>query len=222
MCILVYFFISSLCYNLSIWEKMKNIIPKLETIAQEKSNMGLLANYLLGYEGDIAELKISKICDDLYISIASATRLAKRLDLDCFSQLKIYLVNERTQNKVSTQKYTNISSQKYFDDIVVSLNTTLNTVDLDVTTEVSNEIMNVSRVNFYAVGGSHVIVTDFAQKLARLKIQVNFYGDAHLQYVEAANSDNSAVSVGLSYSGLTQEILDNLSVSKKMVQQQFL
>lgn len=194
---------------------MKNIIPKLETIAQEKSNMGLLANYLLGYEGDIAELKISKICDDLYISIASATRLAKRLDLDGFSQLKIYLVEERTQNKVSTQKYTNISSQKYFDDIVVSLNTTLNTVDLDVITEVSNEIMNASRVNFFAVGGSHIVTSDFAQKLARIRIPITNYGDTHFQYVEAANSCPGQIAIGLSYSGLTHEILSNLQLSKQ-------
>lgn len=194
---------------------MKNIIPRLEAIKQENSNMGLLANYLLEYDGDLAELKISKICDELYISVASATRLAKRLGLDGFSQLKIYLVEERTQNKVSTQKYSNISSQKYLSDIVDSLSATLDTVDLEKIEQVSKCILEANKVNFFAVGGSNIVTADFAQKLSRIRIPITNYGDTHFQYVEAINSTTEHLAIGLSYSGLTHEILSNLQLSKQ-------
>ncbi len=194
---------------------MKNIIPKLEAISSENGNMGSLAKYLLDYNGDIADLKISKICDELYISVASATRLAKRLGLDGFSQLKIYLAEEKTQNKMSTQKYKNISASKYYEDVIDSLHNTLANVNLEVIDSVSNEIEKASKVNFFAVGGSNVIVTDFAQKIARIKIPVTFNGDAHIQFVEAANCDSSQLCLGLSYSGLTHEILTNLQLSKQ-------
>lgn len=194
---------------------MKNIIPKLEDISQEASNMGVLANYLLEYQGDIADLKISKICDELYISVASATRLAKRLGLDGFSQLKIYLAEEKTQNKISTQRYKNISTTKYYNDVIESLHNTLANINLEIIDKLSDEIENASKVNFFAVGGSNIIVTDFAQKLSRIKIPVTFNGDTHIQFVEASNCDASQLCLGLSYSGLTHEILSNLQIGKK-------
>lgn len=194
---------------------MKNIIPKLESISKENSNMGMLAKYLIEYDGDLAELKISKICDDLFISVASATRLAKRLELDGFSQLKIYLAQERSTNQKSTHRYTNITSQKYYDDIMSSLNGTLAAIDNETITKVSYEISHSSKVNFFAVGGSNIVVTDIAQKLSRIMIPVTYHGDTHIQYVEASNCKLGHVSVGLSYSGLTHEILANLQISKK-------
>lgn len=193
---------------------MKNIIPKLEVISKEQNNMGILANYLLEYDGDLADLKISKICDDLYISVASATRLAKRLDLEGFQQLKIYLVEERTSNNMSVAKYNNITSQKYFDDIVNALSVTLSEVNNDLVETVSAAIIKSTKVNFFAVGGSNIIVTDLAQKLARILIPVTYHGDTHFQYVEAANSSAGQLAIGLSYSGLTNEIISNLQVSK--------
>lgn len=194
---------------------MKNIIPKLEEISQEASNMGSLATYLLEYNDDIADLKISKICDELYISVASATRLAKRLGLDGFSQLKIYLAEEKTQNKVSTLKYKNISASKYYNDVIESLQNTLANVDLETIDKLSELIETAGKVNFFAVGGSNVIITDFALKLARIKIPVTFSGDTHIQFVEAANCTSSDVCIGLSYSGLTYEILANIQTSKE-------
>lgn len=194
---------------------MKNIIPKLEVISQEKNNMGALATYLLEYSGDIADLKISKICDELFISVASATRLAKRLGLDGFSQLKIYLAEEKAQNNMSTQKYKNISTIKYYNDVMDSLHNTLARVNIETIDKVSEEIEKASKVNFFAVGGSNIIVTDFSQKLSRIKIPVTVNGDTHIQYVEAANCSPGHLCIGLSYSGLTHEILSNLQISKQ-------
>lgn len=194
---------------------MKNIIPKLEAISKESNNMGLLARYILDYDGDIADLKISKICDELYISIASATRLSKQLGLDGFSQLKIYLAEEKTQNKISNQKYKNISASKYIEDVMDSLHNTLANVNLETIDIISDEITQATKVNFFAVGGSNIIISDFAQKLSRIQVPVTFNGDAHFQYVEAANANDSQLCIGLSYSGLTHEILMNLQTSKQ-------
>lgn len=194
---------------------MKNIIPKLEVISKERSNMGILAKYLLEYSDDIADLKISKICEDLYISVASATRLAKMLDLDGFSQLKIYLAQELATNESSSNKYTNISAMKYYNDITSALSMTLNEVDDKLLLTVAKSIETATKVNFFAVGGSNLVITDFAHKLRRIKIEVTDHGDSHFQFVEAANCEPRQMSIGLSYSGLTHEVLSNLQISKK-------
>lgn len=193
---------------------MKNIIPRLEVISKENNNMGILSRYLLDYQGDFTDLKISKICDDLYISVASATRLAKRLDLDGFTSLKIYLAEENVRNKTSMMKYHDITAQKYYDDIMKSLSVTLGEADNHTINEVSYHIKSCKKVNFFAVGGSNIVITDLAQKLARIKIPVTYHSDPHVQFVEAANTNKGEVCLGLSYSGLTHEILANLQQSK--------
>lgn len=193
---------------------MKNIIPRLETISKENNNMGILSKYLLGYKGDFTDLKISKICDDLYISVASATRLAKRLDLDGFTSLKIYLAEEKIRNETSMMKYHDITAQKYYDDIMKSLSITLGEADNQKINKVSCLIKDSKKVNFFAVGGSNIVITDLAQKLSRIKIPVTYHSDPHVQFVEAANSTTGEVCLGLSYSGLTHEILANLQQSK--------
>ncbi len=73
----------------------KDVISKLTKIANEENNQGRLANYLLNYQGEIMDLKIRVICDEIFVSVATATRLAKRLDLSGFNELRIYLAEEK-------------------------------------------------------------------------------------------------------------------------------
>lgn len=191
-----------------------NIIPKLESIGKQDDNMGILANYLLEYDGDFNNLKIQHICDTLYISVASATRLAKKLDLSGFSELKIQLIQERSENKISQNKYLDISTNKYYEDICTALSNTLEGVDINYIQKISFEMTKVKKVVFFSIGGSTVSLTDFAYKLQRLKIQTSLYSDYHMQYVEAMNADADVLCIGLTYSGLTEEVLHCLNIAQ--------
>lgn len=192
-----------------------NLIPKLESVSLETGNIGILAKYLLEYDGDVSKLKTSHLCDELFISAASTTRLAKRLGLDGFPELKIYLQQEREANLKASNKYSDITAQKYYDDIVNSLAVTLTNASDQQLLAISQEIEKASKVNLFAVGGSNTIITDFGQKLLRIRKSVTYSGDNHFQFVEACNSDESTICIGLSYSGITHEVLANLQTSKQ-------
>ncbi len=187
-----------------------NLIPKLETIAKEDKNMGILANYLLNYNGDFNDLKIKNICDELYISIASATRLAKKLGFNGFSDLKVELIKERSSNHLFENQYLELSSLKYFEDINMALSKTLSKVDMNYIRQIVNEILKAKKVVFFAAGGSYISLLDFAYKLQRIKIETSLYNDYHMQHVEAINSDSNTFGIGLSYSGLTDEVIKPL------------
>lgn len=193
---------------------MKNIIPKLEKISTEQGNMGLLANYLLNYEGDLAELKVKDICNDLYISVASATRLAKHMGLNGFSELKTYLAIEQKQNMLSDASYQSSSAKDYYNNACIALDNTLKHVDTNAINAIAEYILESERVNLFGIGESNLTLQDFGHKLKRVGILVNFQADAHLQFVEASTSNQQTVAIALSYSGLSRDVLNSLRVSK--------
>ncbi len=193
---------------------MKNIIPKLEKISIEHGNMGLLANYLLNYEGNLSELKVKDICDDLYISVASATRLAKHMGLNGFSELKTYLAIEKSQNQLSNANYQSSNARDYYNNTCIALDNTLRLIDMDKVNQIATDVINSNRVNLFAIGESNLTLQDFGHKLKRVGILVNFQPDPHLQFVEASTSSEETVAIALSYSGLSKDVLNCLRVSK--------
>lgn len=194
---------------------MKNIISKLEDISREDNSLGTLAKYLLEYEGDLADLKVSDVCDELFISIASTTRLANKLGLDGFSKLKIYLAQERATIKTTLKMFENSMSQHYYEDVLDALQGTLSTVNNNSIKEISQEIIKSSKVNLFGIGSSNIVVSYLAQKLMRIQKPVSNHADSHFQYIEAMNSNSSQIAIALSFSGLTHEILANLQLSKQ-------
>ncbi len=193
----------------------RGIINKLNQIAKEKSNQGQLAQYLLNYEGEISELKIRVICDNIYVSVATATRLAKRLGLSGFNELKVFLQEERQQQTLASRHYQDITAEAYKKDVNQALSDTFELVDNELIKKISQVINQKSIIDFYAVGGSNIVLSDFAYKLARLKKRISVDGDVHLQHVQAMNSNEDTIAFSLSYSGNTADIIEMLKLAKK-------
>ncbi len=189
------------------------LINNLENIASENNNMGLLASYLLSYDKDMNELTIQNICNELYISVASATRLAKRLGYNGFKELKLDLILENKDVLKAEQKYLDITTKKYYQDIANSLSDTLHYVDMNEIKEVSNKLRHATKLNCFAIGGSNITLMDFSYKIQRINKPTTCFADSHMQYVEAKNSDKNTMTIALSYSGITTEVLNNLKLA---------
>lgn len=193
---------------------MKNIIPRLEKISVENGNMGLIAKYLLEYDGDLAELKVKEICDELYISAASSTRLAKHLGLNGFSELKTYLSIEKSQNKLSNASYRSSDAKQYYHTTCDALDKTLKVLSEDKIEHIANLILESKNINLFAIGESLLTLQDFGHKLKRVGISVSFQTDIHLQFVDASISSEESLSIALSYSAVSRDVLNCLRVSK--------
>ncbi len=193
----------------------KDIIYQLEKVAKENNNQGMLARYLLDYQGEIKDLKIRKICDEIFVSIATATRLAKRLNLSGFNELKIYLQEERSAEQHAMNHSRDLSFDEYYQDITESLSKTIYSIDPNMIQGISEQINQCNKIDFYGVGGTNVTLQDFAYKLARLNKQVSVYGDTHLQHVQACNSNHDSIAFALSYSGQTKDVINKLELAKE-------
>ncbi len=192
----------------------KNIIYQLQNVAKESNNQAKLARYLLKYEGDFHDLKIRNICDDIYVSIATATRLAKRLELSGFNELRIYLMEERKTEKFLQNHNRDLTVDEYYKDINDSLANTIYSIDPEYLIALSHLIADKRKIDFYGVGGSNVILQDFAFKLARLQKEISVYGDSHLQHVQASNSNSETIAFALSYSAQTKDVISKLELAK--------
>lgn len=194
---------------------MMNIIPKLEKISTERGNMALLARYLLDYQGNLSELKVKEICDDLYISVASATRLAKHLGLNGFSELKTYLAIEQSQNETDENEFQNNITKDYYKTITNTLDNTLKIIDIALINQIAKDILEYKQVNLFGGGEDILILQEFGYKLMCLGIKTSFYQQQHLQKVEAMTSDNQTLAIGLDFCGDQISILDHMNECKK-------
>lgn len=192
---------------------MENIIMKLTDISKEDSSMGILAEYLLTYEGDLGALTVTKLSEQLFISVATATRLATRLEIDGFSNLKLQLAEARTNPNISN--FNDNMFNMYYDKMTMVLNQTLSNLNREQLIAIARELEASSKINFFAVGSSNIAVRYLGQKLTRINKIVTNHTDARMQQVEANHSNSTIVGVGVSYSGVTSEIIANLQLTKK-------
>lgn len=192
---------------------MKNIIAKLTEISKEDSSLGMLADYLLKYEGDIGDLTSTKLSEELFISIATATRLSSRMELDGFSHLKIQLAQARSNPYLPC--FEDQMFNFYFEQMTSILSNTLGCVNREQIDMIARELDSSSKINFFAVGSSNIAVRYLGQKLTKINKTVTHHPDSHMQHVEAMHSNSTIVGFGVSYSGLTAEIIGNLQTTKR-------
>jgi DNA-binding MurR/RpiR family transcriptional regulator len=79
----------------------------------------------------------------------------------------------------------------------------------------ANIIYNAKNIVMCCIGNNKLPANDFQQKLTRINKNVKFDPDYHLQYVSACNLNDDDVAIGLSYSGLSSEVIMCLDAAKK-------
>ena len=194
----------------------EDIITKLEDINKNKTgNMQLLADYLLKYEGEVSKIRAQNICNELYISIASATRLAKKLGFSGFNEMKVLLELEKKKVKRDKEKYNNTSLLGYKEIVVDRIESALPNVDEEHLSRISELIELSETIKFYGVGGSYFILEDFAHKISRLQKKIFINSDYHINFVNATNSDEKELVIAYSNSGKTKEVHNLLKLAKK-------
>ncbi|MFV0289190.1 MAG: MurR/RpiR family transcriptional regulator [Mycoplasmatales bacterium] len=174
-----------------------------------------LANFLLNYQADYKNLKIIQICNELYISNATPTRLAQNLGLSGFNELKILLENNKLQENLTAKQYENKDLLYYIQDISSSLKNSFALFSQEKINFIIQKIIAAQKIKIFAVGGSYISALDFHYKLLRINLPCFIESDRHVQHYLAKNLTPKDVAIGISYSGLTKEVLKGLEIAKK-------
>ncbi len=188
------------------------LLNELENISKENNSFAIVAKYLIDLK-DVSSLSVNDIVDNCYVSLSTPTRLAKRLDYDGFKELKYEL--KMAKEEESKNKNSSLKSSDYYSKLLKGLDTSLQTIDEETISNIADKISNAKKIVIYAVGDTSLVAKDFKYKLERLGKYVVSYNDYHLQRVHANLSDEHVLSIGITYSGLTQEVLNSLKMAKK-------
>lgn len=195
---------------------MTPIKKKLHDLSLNKVGLEKnVAEYLLSYTGDYRTLKAKEIMDKCFVSMPTITRTAKNVDLHGFNELKIYLYEETKTSSDLAIKYQGAESSDYFIELNETIKVLSKTIDEQTIQNIVNLFDSNSKINIYSQGGTNLLMKDFNNKLLRLNFHTTCMSDYHHQTVQAKNSDLNTISIGVSYSGLTVEVLDNLNSAKQ-------
>ncbi len=175
----------------------RKLIDSLKIISKKNDSDGIVADYLLNNLDNLEEITISQIQKELFVSISIPTRLAKKLNLHGFKELKYALIQEvENQNNNFETSYT-----KYVDNIITRMKYSKEVINDYQIERIINKLYHCSKVVIFAKAEYQLISEDFALKLRRLGKTVLNDKDDDIQYINYKNIDGDSVVIFISYSG---------------------
>ncbi len=75
-------------------------------------------------------------------------------------------------------------------------------------------LISVSLIRLYGIGASYLVCKDLQQKLERINKHCILYEDIHMQLISASNIKEDELAFVISYSGITQEIVNMANMIK--------
>ncbi len=178
-----------------------------------------LADWILENPNGLLPLSITELADKCKCSEATVVRFSKRLGFSGYQELKISIARESSQPSVneSITKDDDCGEvfQKIVDDIYCSLEMTKKVLDKDELQRAAHKIMNANKILIFGLGNSASVILDMHHKLLRCGLNAMSYSDNHMQAIAAAQTDENDVVIGVSLSGSSKDIVENLKTAKE-------
>lgn len=192
---------------------MGNIIFNLEEISEENNAYGILAKYLLDYDKEYQTLKIKKLSRDSNVSEAVPTRLAQRLNLEGFKELKYELVAFQEKQKLSTDKRLSYNGEQYLNGMNTFLIEIFTSLDDDKFNKLIKKIYETDNIVLFSQGGTATVLTQFAKTLTRLNKKVRTASNSEELFIISRTLREDELVITFSTTGNTAEVMEAYNVS---------
>ena len=200
--------------------KMESTLHKIRTNYNKLGpSEKKIADYILKNEQEVTSLPINELAALSGSTAATIVRFSRRLGFKGFTDLRIGLAGEMISTSSINSKITKNDScfeifNKRINDISVSLWNTESVLDAEQLGLAAKTIMKANRIVIFGLGNSAAIAQDAAHKFLRLGLNAQACTDNHLQAIIASHLDRNSVSIGISHSGASTDIIDALQLSK--------
>lgn len=178
-----------------------------------------IADYMLNNTQNLISLSISELAQSCGSGDATVVRFARRLGFSGYQELKLSLAAEI--NSTSAIDNTILKTDtcyeifiKRINDISTSLKNTESVLDNAQLENAANSIMNAKRVVIFGLGNSAAVAMDAAHKFLRLGIDAQAVCDNHMQAIVASHLDENTVTIGISHSGSSRDIVEAMQLAK--------
>lgn len=195
--------------NLDVFERLNLLIRSNDNIKYD------IARYLLDFEGDYSRLKIKTISEAVNVSNSTVSRFANNIGYQSYGEMIFSLDQARLeQDKDDNSDVHDRDIEKHMQDIISTFEMTKNEINEDDINNVIDLIKNSDKINIFALGETNIVAQDLQLKLVRIGFNATAYQDIHTQHFTACNSTEKTLSIALTYSSTTKEVLKNLETAK--------
>lgn len=177
-----------------------------------------IADWLMENPGEIISLSIVELAEKCNSSEATIVRFAKHLGFSGYQGLKIALAREegtKIVNKTITGEENCFEIyEKICSDIYMSLEKTKKSLDEKAISMAAEKIISAGRIAIFGLGNSSSVAIDAGHKLLRVGCNAMSYTDGHMQAIAASQLGENDVVIGISHSGSSIDIVDNVKSAK--------
>ena len=183
---------------------------------------GQVADYITNKPEKAGFQSISDIAESTNVSVASVSRLSKKLGYSNYKELRRDLAEEITPDEHIGGMFESIKAsdneeqitEKVFSGNIKSLEDTFKMLNPKILKKAAERISNASRVVFFGIGSSGHICKDAALRFAVLDLQAESYSDSQEIIVQALRLNKNDVAIGLSHSGRSRITVEAIKLAK--------
>ncbi|WOW47118.1 MurR/RpiR family transcriptional regulator [Clostridioides difficile] len=195
--------------------KLKQIYEDLTEVDKK------IADYILNNTEAISKLSVSELASNSKTSTASIVRFSRKMGYSGFGDLKIEIAKdlmgkENEYTYVDENYDCNIDSviNKITNKNIETINQTRLLNEKDIIKEAVEQIIKAKNVYIFGVGGSALVALDLQMKLLRINKQAFTSLDSHTQLMVSSNVDKEDISIAISYSGESKEVIKSIENAK--------
>lgn len=172
-----------------------------------------IAEYILENKDEVVNFSSQHFAKEINSSAAAIVRFSKKIGYNGFTHLKVELARDHSEEEQSFDKLikeedtietmvrkSHYSNHRTFDNTYKLLN--LEVLDASIAA-----ISNARRIYLLGIGGSGIVCQDLYHKFVRIDADVVYFDDFHLEMSSLTHITENDVTIALSYSGQTREII---------------
>ncbi|HFI0419146.1 TPA: MurR/RpiR family transcriptional regulator [Streptococcus suis] len=160
-----------------------------------------------------SDLSQETICKTLHISPSALTRFAKKCGFSGYREFVFEFQNNQQYLDKHFEKLHRSLTKKVLIDYEEILTATNNLVDEDKLEQLATQIDKSKCVYFYGIGSSGLVALETKSRFMRLGVVCDAVTDSNNLRWTTNILDPSCLVIGLSLSGQTEEILENLALA---------
>jgi len=179
-----------------------------------------IAEFIIEHSQDVIRMSISELARDADVGESTIIRFCRAAGLAGYQELKLSLAQDLAQPSHYIHEAISFSdsveglSQKIFQSNRAALDNTARSLDPKMVEVAAAAAVRAERIAVYGVASSYHSASAAKLKLMRLHLNVEAFGDGHMQAMSAVGLRKGDLAIGISHSGSTRDVVDALTLAR--------
>lgn len=186
---------------------LDKIQMKYHTLSSKEKK---IAKYILENKDTILNINIKDLAWKTNTSISTITRFCKKIECNGFVEFKILLNSEIEKTSKGATCFDRV--ERYYIQVISA---TTELLDQALIYKCVYIIKEARKIRLYGLGSSGLTATEFKFRLQRMGLNADAVVDPHMMLMSTALLNEDDLVIGISNSGMTEEVVNAVKEAKK-------